>query len=177
MHFTKQCPVCHRERLCAVTAAIAHSDRNTFISANPLVPVTSGPGMQAQLFLLSQMWQLQHVLGELEEGWEISGLFAHKEDVDAQTCLSPFFVTDSRSKNTDEIRPVLHKVLPKQLRSHLAQLPRSLCLSRGAQMSALRWRTFLAGTRGSTTVQGRATEETKQPLLPLQSSRYLRAPH
>lgn len=87
MHFTKQCSVCHRERLRAVRAAITHSDRKTFISANPPIPVMMGPGMQAQLLLLSQMWQLQHVLGELEEGWEMSGLFAHKEDVDAQTCL------------------------------------------------------------------------------------------
>lgn len=87
MHFTKQCPVCHGEHLCAVTAAIAHSDRNAFISSNPLIPVTRAPGMQAQLLLLSQKWQLQHVLSELEEGWEISGLFACKEDVDAQTCL------------------------------------------------------------------------------------------
>lgn len=79
--------MCHGEQLRAVTAAIAHSDRNTFISANPLIPVTTGPGMQAQLLLLSQMWQLQHVLGGSEEGWEILGLFARKEDVDAQTRL------------------------------------------------------------------------------------------
>jgi len=44
-------------------------------------------------------------------------------------------------------------------------------------MSALRWRTSLAGTTGSAMVQGAATEQPKQPLLSLQSSRYLRAQH
>lgn len=84
MHFTKQCPVCHGERLCAVTAATARSDRNTFIRANPPLPVR-GPWHAGTA--LSQMRQLQHVLGELEGTWEISGLLARKEDADAQTCL------------------------------------------------------------------------------------------
>lgn len=40
-----------------------------------LMAAARGPGVQAQLLLLSQMWQLQHVLVNQRE-WEGSGKFA-----------------------------------------------------------------------------------------------------
>lgn len=74
------------------TAIDSHSDRNTFVSNKPLVTVlntqaTRGPGLQAQL-LLPWMWQLCHLLPELEKGWKVSGLLsAQKEDVVAHPVL------------------------------------------------------------------------------------------
>lgn len=121
-----------------------------------------GPGTQAQLLLPPQRRQLRYLLSGTEEG-ETSGLFACKDDVGAKSCPRPSFVRDSHSKNMDGIRSVLHKVIYKQLRSHLAQLLSSLCSSRGPIVSSA-LETLVPGTTGSTTVQGKATEETEQPL-------------
>lgn len=64
------------------TGAIQEQPQLSQNHIRSITPDTSDEGTQAVL-LPSEVWQLQHVLAELEEGWEVLGLFAHR---DAQSC-------------------------------------------------------------------------------------------